>query len=182
MAALKRLGRYLLGSPRVITKFEYQEEKKGIEAWTDTDYAGCMRTRKSTSGGILKIGEHIIKSWSTTQSVISLSSGEAEYYGMVRGASMGIGLRAVLEDLGVKKVNLEVKTDAAAAVGIANRQGLGKVRHLETSQLWLQGKVADGEIEITKVKGEENVADALTKHVNAEKVNWHLEVNKERVE
>ena len=35
------------------------------------------------------LGSHMIKGWSTTQSVIALSSGEAEYYGLVRGSSIG---------------------------------------------------------------------------------------------
>ena len=58
--------------------------------WTDTDYAGCAKTRKSTSGGVIMIGGHMIKSWSSTQNVIALSSGEAEYYGLVKGAAQGL--------------------------------------------------------------------------------------------
>ena len=104
--------------------------------WTDTDYAGCLRTRKSTNGGLLCVGSHVVKGWSTTQSVVALSSGEAEYYGMVRGAATGLGMKAVMKDLGLE-ARVRVKTDASAAYGIAHRLGLGKVRHLETCQLWL---------------------------------------------
>ncbi len=67
----------------------------------------------------------------------------------------------------------EVMTDASAAKGIANRIGLGKLRHLETSQLWLQSKVADGTIKITKVKGTENPADALTKCLSGSSLSEH---------
>ena len=51
MTKLKRLGRYLVGSPRVIIRYKWQNNVRNITVWTDTDYAGCMRTRKSTSGG-----------------------------------------------------------------------------------------------------------------------------------
>ena len=64
------------------------------------------------------------------------------------------------KDLGVP-IHCEVSTDATAAKGIATRIGLGKVCHLETSQLWLQSKVADGTITINKIKGTEHRADAL---------------------
>jgi hypothetical protein len=74
---LKRIGRYLLGKPRVTINFDSQD-RAFIEVWTDTDYAGCQKTRRSTSGGVLRIGKHMIKSWSTTQATIALSSGEAE--------------------------------------------------------------------------------------------------------
>ena len=82
---LKRLGRYLKGAPRATNTFAYRDEKPEIEIWTDTDFAGCPRTRKSTSGGVLRFGGSTIKTWSTTQGVIAMSSGEAKFYGMVRG-------------------------------------------------------------------------------------------------
>ena len=75
------------------------------------------------------LGTHAIKTWSTTQSVIALSSGEAEYYGMVKGASVGLGTRELIRDLGVN-LRTKVNTDASAAIGIASRKGLGKVRHI----------------------------------------------------
>jgi Fe2+ transport system protein FeoA len=84
------------------------------------------------------ISSHLIKSWSSTQTVIALSSGDAEYYGMVKAAAQGIGAKAMLLDFGIV-INepIEVKSDASAAIGIAQRRGMGKVRHIETNQLWL---------------------------------------------
>ena len=63
---LKRLARYLIAHPRVIVKFEYQGKVDVVDAWTDTDYAGCHESRKSTSGGAIMLGKHLIKSWSNT--------------------------------------------------------------------------------------------------------------------
>ena len=79
----------------------------------------------------------MIKSWCSTQAIVALSSGEAEYSGIVKGASIGIGLRSMLRDFGVE-VSIRVNTDASAAKGIANRKGLGKVRHIAVNQLWIQ--------------------------------------------
>jgi len=173
--AVKRLARYLIGCPRLVQRFEYQEYNNQVQAWVDTDFAGCEKTRRSTSGGTVALGKHAIKSWSTTQSVIALSSGEAEYYGLVKGGSVGIGIQSMLLDMGVETEAVVLNTDATAAKGIASRRGLGKLRHLAVSQLWLQGKVASGLMRIEKVKGTENVADALTKHVERDKLQRHIE-------
>ena len=172
--ALKRLARYLIGKDRCVTKYDYQEKCEFIDAWVDTDYAGCRETRKPTSGGVLMIGGHMLKGWSNTQSVIALSSGEAEYYGMVRGGSSGLGLRSLMEDMDVD-MKLMIRTDSSAALGVSRRRGRGKMRHIELSQLWMQEKVGSGEMEVMKVKGKENLADALTKHVTQDEMHMHMQ-------
>ena len=125
-------------------------------------------------------GMHLIKSWSTTQSVVALSSGEAEYYGMVKGASVATGLQSVLGDFQIT-CSIELKSDATAAIGIANRRGLGKVRHIEVCQLWLQNKVRSGDIKVTKVGTNENLADALTKYVGKEAIDMHMKGTRQEV-
>ena len=73
---MKRLGRYLKGKPRLVTKYEWQVPVYLIiiTANSDTDWAGDKKTYESTSEGIVCIGSHYIKSWSKNQSVIALSS------------------------------------------------------------------------------------------------------------
>jgi hypothetical protein len=75
---LIRLTKYLVGRERYINEYKYQDEVGKLDVWTDTDYAGCRETRKSTSGGLIMLGTHLIRGWSATQRVIALSSGEAE--------------------------------------------------------------------------------------------------------
>ena len=70
--ALKRLGRYLTHRTRSVIAFPYQKSYDKIVVSVDTDYAGCKRTRRSTSGGVAQLGEHLIKTWSITQAVIAL--------------------------------------------------------------------------------------------------------------
>ena len=98
------------------------------------------------------LGQHMIKSWSTTQSVIALSSAEAEYYSMVKGGSVGLGAQTMLREMGVELLNVVIKGDASAAVGIAMRRGLGRLGHIDLSQLWIQEEVVNGELNIHKVK------------------------------
>ena len=58
---LKRLARYLIGRSRIVVEFGYQARSGVIDAWTDTDFAGCHKTRKSTSGGVIMLCTHMIK-------------------------------------------------------------------------------------------------------------------------
>ena len=82
-------------------------------------------------------GSHLIKAYSRTQSNVALSSGEAEFYAAVSAASESLGVVAMTEDYG-DKLDAYLYADASAAIGIANREGLGRVRHLDTQALWLQ--------------------------------------------
>ena len=77
------------------------------------------------------LGKHTIKTWSSTQSSISLGSGEAEFNGVVRGSGAGLGYKSLLKDLG-HELDIRVWTDSSAALGICSRQGLGKLRHIDT--------------------------------------------------
>ena len=120
------------------------------------------------------IGGHCIRTWSSTQASVTLSSGEAEFYGVVKAAGAGIGHQSLMDDLGIH-LPVRVWTDSSAALGIASRSGLGKLRHLETHTLWVQEAVRTGRIVLKKVWGEVNPADLFTKHLpSREKVHQLL--------
>ena len=104
--SLVRLGKYLKGKPRLVIRYRYQSRSDMINTFTDSDWVGDRIARKRTSGGLVQLGQHVIRSWSSTQTVIALSSGEAEFYSIVKGASQSIGVRSMLKDLGFSfKVN-----------------------------------------------------------------------------
>ena len=170
---MKRMGRYIKGEPRLVQCFKFQNMPDSLDSFADADFAGCIKTRKSTSGGAIKFGAHCIKSWSSTQSVIALSSGEAEYYSLVKTASQSIGIRNMLRDVGIS-VGITINTDSSTAKSIALRKGVGKVRHIETNQLWLQDKVKSKDICIKTIGTLDNPADLMTKHLSREDIDKHL--------
>ena len=65
--------------------------------------------------------------------------------------------------------------DASAARGIANSQGVGKIRHLECKTLWLQQKVKDGIVKVFAVSGNDNSADLGTKVLTANRIHYLAE-------
>ena len=111
------------------------------------------------------LGNCCVKHWSKTQSTISLSSGEAELHGIAYGMAQALGIQALMHDLGWN-AKVRVHSDATAAIGIARRKGLGKIRHLDVTDLWIQDKVRSKQILLSKVLGTENSADVLTKYVD----------------
>jgi hypothetical protein len=169
---LKHVARYLVGRPRLLYEYRFQDHSD-IDAYVDSDFAGDFASRKSTSGGCIMRGTHLIKHWSNNQTVIALSSGEAELYGIVTGASHLIGLQSIAGDLDIE-VEKSIHTDASAAKGVCERKGVGKIRHLAVSDLWIQDKVRSGEVRLHKVAGAINPADMLTKHVEGHKIRVHL--------
>ena len=62
--------------------------------------------------------------------VAASSSCETEYYGIVKCRPVDFGLRAVMKDFGMN-AKVMLKSDTSAAVAVASRSGLGKVRHAE---------------------------------------------------
>ena len=163
------------GLPRMVQRVNFAEYSPTvINAFVDSDWAGCRRTRKSTSGGVLYLGDTPVRGWSSNQAVIALSSGEAEYYAALKGASAALGYQSMLRDIGID-ARVTLYTDSSAARGIIHRAGLGKLRHLETGYLWLQSAVAAKRLQVRKVLGKENPADLFTKYLPAAEMWAHLE-------
>ena len=115
----------------------------------------------------------MLKAWSKTLSVLALSSGEAELMSMVKASSEALGLRALYGDFGID-ISIRIASDATAAIGMVGRLGLGKVRHLSVSDLWLQEKSRSGEIKFYKVLGAVNPSDAMTKPLDGNTLEAHL--------
>ena len=163
---LQRLGRYLKGRPRLVWHFDMQEPPSTLDVYTDSDWAGCRKSRKSTSGGTVMLGTHCLKTWSKTQALVAKSSGEAELYGVVRGATESLGMSTLIKDFG-SDIRIQMHLDASAAKGIVERMGISKLRHIDVNVLWLQETTARKIVPLAKIPGELNTADLTTKHLTS---------------
>ena len=164
---LVRVGRYLKGRPRLVWDFAMQDQTDDVSIFTDSDWAGCRRSRKSTSGGAIRIGQHTVKTWAKTQAIVAKSSAEAELYSVVRGACEGLGMSSLLEDFGSQSA-LRLHLDSSAALAILERQGLSKIRHVDVNMLWLQDQCAREIVPLEKIKGTINPSDLMTKNLTAQ--------------
>ena len=166
LKALKRLVRFLKGQPRCILTYARQRDQDVVALYSDSNWAGCKVTRRSTSSSFTMHGSHLLHSTSTTQSVIATSSGEAEFYALTKAASRALGAVAMARDLALN-LRPRVKVDASASKGIASRRGVGRIRHLHTQVLWVQEACARRELAVDKLPGAENPADLGTKYLGA---------------
>ena len=110
-------------------------------------------------------GSHCWRTWASTQGAVALSSAETEFYAMVDGTLNGKWARTLAEEVGVVVggERITVKVDSEAAKSFVGRRGLGRMRHIEVRDLWLQEEVRNGKVKVEKVKGTENPADLMTK-------------------
>ena len=116
-------------------------------------------------------GRFLLTTYCRQQSVLALSSPEAEYYAAVSLLAEMLHLKNLFEFLGIElPIHLEV--DASSAIAIASRMGVGRIRHLDTKYLWAQQIFARRQATLSKISGKKNVADLGTKHVDAETLKW----------
>ena len=98
-------------------------------------------------------------------------------YGVDRGATEALGMCTLMKDLGGEDLQIDLHLDATAAKGIIDRRGLLKVRHVDVNVLWLQETCARRAIPFSresKVPGEENCADLMTKHLSAKVIDKNV--------
>ena len=115
--------------------------------WNWADLLG----RKSTTG-VIRRGKHLLHT--CLQTLVALSSGEAEYDALIRGACTSLGIQSHYQDWMID-VPIQIYSDGSAARSVARRRGIGgRLRQLETRHLWLQSRVALGHLKLDVVAGE----------------------------
>ena len=120
------------------------------------------------------MGSHVIRIYSKTQSLVALSSAESEFYGTLKAATESLGVLALMEDMGLKG-KVMMKVDASAALGVIQRRGIGKTRHLQTGALWIQEQNLRNVITFHKTPGALNLADLFTENVPRQVCEKHME-------
>lgn len=179
---LIRLGRYLKGAPRCVWRYDWQEVDTAstVTGYSDSDWAGDRKTGKNTSGGLIMLGDHLVKTWSRTQDAITLSSAEAELVALGKLAMKVLGVRSMCEEWHISDPSKTswLWADASAALSIAKRQGAGKMRDINVKSLWLQEKAVQKVLVYDKIKGEDNPSDGLTKHVKKELAEKYLDMER----
>lgn len=163
----KRLGRYLIGRPRMVWHFYWQPKQGVAKIKVDANHGGCASTGKSSTGMMVFLGSHVLVDQAITQVLVSLSSGESEFYGVIRGVSEAIYLVQFLGHF-AHTIEAEVCTDSSAAKGMTQRLGLTRrTRHINHKLLWIQQVIKDRRVKLLKEPGEENEADLGTKYTTS---------------
>ena len=163
---LKHMARYLQGTRDLGIWFPRLGGTTTLECYTDTDWAGDKTDRRSVGCGAIFLGDCLLLEYSRAQSVTGLSSGEVEFYGIASVASEAIFLKSILK-FGAVQTQIRIRCDSSAAKSIAQRVGVGRIRHLEVKVLWVQEQVKKKAMVVVKEPGDSNVADLGTKALAA---------------
>ena len=140
-----------------------------LDVYSDADWGGDKATRRSVSAGVVMKGGHCLKVWTKQQQVVSLSSAASELYAAVKAASEGLGIQSVAQDLGIS-CGLNLHLDASATRCLVNRRGLGKAKHVDMQNLWIQQAPESGRFFTKKVGTSVNPADLMTKPLVRSKI------------
>jgi len=169
--AVKRIMRYLSRTREVGITY-YPNPSFIIEGWSDSDWAGDLDTRRSTSGFVFTIAGTVAQSpvaWkSQLKKTVALSSTEAELIALTNTTKEAIWFRKLLACLGlsIKEPTL-IHEDNQGAMAIAvNQRGMtSRTKHVATRYFAVRGAIDDGAVQVTYTNTLEMLADIFTKAV-----------------
>jgi hypothetical protein len=169
MEAALRVLRYLKSSPRQGLFFPSQNNLS-LQAFSDSDWAGCPISRRSTTGYCVFLGSSLI-SWRTKrQKTVSLSSAEAEYRAMTGTCCELSWLRSLLTDLRIlhPKPALLYCDNTTTLHIAANPVFHERTRHIKMDCHFIRDKIQDGSIVTKHVASTNQLADVFTKPLGME--------------
>ena len=142
---------------------------KTLYVYTDTDWAADELTRKSVSCTVERCGRHMIDCSVAKQSLVALSSGEAEFHGIVRAVAISKQTSQILEQMGMQS-EVTIASDSSAARGTCTRTRSRKLRHLSIKELWIQESYRKKEFQLVSVDTFLKWADIGTKAHTSERL------------
>jgi hypothetical protein len=133
--------------------------------WIDADFTSDLATRRSTSGEVFLMSGGPV-SWSAKkQATVSLSTVEAEYVALTRGAKQAMWMHSFLEELNMPQARpATLYCDNTGAVALAkDAKGHARVKHIDIREHYIRECVETGDIEVLRVESTNNLADIFTK-------------------
>lgn len=167
----KRILRYLNQTKDFKLVFK-KNPSLDIIAYSDADWAGDRRDRKSTSGTAVYFGGNLISWKSVKQQSVALSTAEAEYVAAAQTAAEVIHLHNLARSVSVSasdKVPL-IKVDNKSAIFmLSNYENSKRSKHIDIKVNFIKDLIANNKIKIEYVQSENNIADILTKGLVAQR-------------
>lgn len=168
---VKRTLRYLKGNSNDGIAFKREGDLK-LEIFCDSDFAGDVTTRKSTSGYVIFLNKGPVTWTSRKQSLVALSSTDAEFIAATEAARELIRLTNFLNELIGQDISKSIFIDNQGAIQqIKNGIFTKGTKHIEVKEHFLHERYMKGDFQLNYIPTNENVADILTKALQATKFN-----------
>jgi hypothetical protein len=170
--AAKWILRYILGTVDVGLKFKRVDSELDqiLVGYVDSDYAGDLDKRRSTTGYIFTLARGPVSWRSTLQTTVALSTTEAEYMAVANAIKEAIWLHGLIEDLGILQKSVKVLCDSQSAIHLAKNQvHHARTKHIDVRFHFVREILEEGDILFQKIGTADNLTDMLTKVVTGAK-------------
>lgn len=165
----KRALRYLKGTVNYGLHYKKGGEGK-LLAFTDSDYAGDVDDRKSTSGYVFLMSSGAVSWCSKKQPILTLSTTKAEFVAAAVCVCQGIWMKRILEELGHTCGNgINVMCDNSSTIKLSKNPVMhGRSKHIDVRFHFLRNLTKEGKIELLHCGSQDQVADIMTKPLKLE--------------
>ena len=165
--AVKWILRYIHGTVDFGLKFEKDSRaRQHVFGYVDSDYAGDLDKRRSTTGYVFTLAGGPVCWRSTLQSTVALSTTEAEYMAATEAIKEAIWLHGLISDLGIVQDHVDVFCDSQSAIHLAKNQvHHSRTKHIDVRFHFVREILDEGTILLKKIGTADNPADMLTKIV-----------------
>jgi hypothetical protein len=165
LAAVKHLLRYIAGTRTLGCRYTCGGGDRVLIGFSDSDMAGDVDDRKSTSGIFFSFGESPITWQSQKQKIVALSSCEAEYVAACTAACQAVWLLRLLNDMtGNHSSATRIYIDNKSAIQLCKNPVFhDRSKHIEVRYHYIRECVESGKIIVEHVSTGDQLADILTK-------------------
>ena len=168
--AVKHLLRYIRAHKDLSLAFD-EDFRNSLAGYSDASYANNPDDRKSTSGNVFFFGNGVIFFQSQKQSVIAMSTMEAEYMALSEAAKEAIFLINLLRSLKIDPhLPILIKTDSESALDhVKNNVKHARTKHIDIRHHFIRNACSDGQVTLQHVPSASQIADVLTKPLGSTK-------------
>ena len=164
MMAVKRVLRYLRGTTELGICYQKKGRSDGLIAYSDSDYAGDLDDRRSTSGYVFMMSSGAVAWSSKKQAIVTLSTTEAEFISAAACACQAIWMQRVLKQLRWNQESCVIYCDNSSTIKLSKNPVMhGRSKHIVVRYHFLRDLSKDGDIELKYCSSQEQVADIMTK-------------------
>eukprot|EP00253_Pinus_taeda_P028820 PITA_28820 len=173
---VKRVFRYLRGTSDYGLCYQGRpglDRVLDIRGFVDADWAGDFDQRRSTSGYVFNLFGGAVSWMSKKQSVVALSTTEAEYMATTHASKETVWLQRLCSSMGLVQGAIRIDCDSQCAIFLAKNPAYhSKKEHIDVQYHFVRDMIEDKKVLLVKVDTLKNTADALTKSVSSEKFSW----------
>ncbi len=137
----------------------------------DSNFAGEVDHRRSTTGYVFTFGSTAISWVSQLQKIVTISTTEAEYVAVIEASKELIWLQGLLTKLGFEQEMNVLHSDSQSAIHLVKNSTFhSRTKHIDLRYHFIRSLIEDGVLKLVKIAGSKNLANMLTKLVTTEKL------------